>query len=689
MTPPPAVPGDEFDFDSMTPEEQLAWLESLARRQGVSEDELITAADMDVPIPENVEIDEPGYVPYSITGDSSARQKQPVPTPDELSPTPPESKEPSQQPEAATEETWLTGLPDEEAEAEPAEIAPLLDSSAEAMRWLDELAVKAETGDRHDLVSEEPGTFDWGAPDDALTWMSEQEAISTEAPGQLSEVGHEEVVADLPMTDQAEGEPPAPVAAQDDFLNGVDPMRWLESLAVRQGARPEELLTPADLSVPQPPPDTVVDEPGYVPFDASEPSLRTEETQPVQAAAETGAAAEPPEPTWTIEEESAQAQEAPVELSASQLRVLAALEEHSFGDDPLAWLEKLAAEPEADIAQFLTVEEAEMGEVPAATGWLRPTITQEDPLAGLTDEEIEQALARGQLTPEQELAWLKRQAARLAAQEQGVPEAAEPASELPPWIAELQPVEETAPAAELSALFDLEPEPAEEQLAGWATEVSSEMEAEVSADEPELQPAPAEEKGEPELQPAAPVEMPAWLLEEPERPLEALSAEDVPDWLRDISEEETPDIDESWLSAAAQQGQPAEIGANWLRALDRPVAPAAATPVAAPEVPPQPEHGERIPVYQERLNTAPDDHPTRLALARALWVAGDSGGSAGQYEQLIEASQFLPEVIGDLIQMLQARPREARLHRLLGDAYLRDGRLKEALHAYRRALEQL
>src|SRR5438874_11290902 len=51
----------------------------------------------------------------------------------------------------------------------------------------------------------------------------------------------------------------------DDPLGGIDPMAWLESLAARQGAKPEELTTAADLDIPLPPEGTVIDEPGYTP----------------------------------------------------------------------------------------------------------------------------------------------------------------------------------------------------------------------------------------------------------------------------------------------------------------------------------------------------------------------------------------------------------------------------------------
>ncbi len=713
MTPPPAVPGDEFDFDKMTPEEQLAWLESLARRQGVSEDELITAADMDIPIPENAEIDEPGYVPYSITGDSPLRETRPARSDGEALPESPalKAEEPSPQPEV-TEDTWLTDLLEEEAEVEPAEAVPALDSSTEAMRWLDELAVKAETSAMQSLASEEPGTFDWGTPDEEMAWSPETEAPGMPAWDELPEDQLEEVEESLSVETQDEGEPVVAVD-QDDFLGGVDPMRWLESLAVRQGAKPEELLTPADLSITEPPPDAVVDEPGYVPFEAAAQAFRggeAEATQPsappevMEAASGTAEPAEAAESLADTRQVLVSAvditAETPEEFPASRLRVLAALEEHGLGDDPLSWLERLAAEPDADLTPFLAVEEPEQGEMPPAD-WLRADDLEEDPLAGLTEEEIERALARGQLTPEQELAWLRRQAARLATvQETGEPEIgpepepAQPAT-LPSWVVELQPLEEQASASDLSKLLDLEPEPVAEQLADWAMEVSAELETEAVTDEAEVQTVPEEEPGEPELQPAMPVDMPAWLLEDAEQPVQALAGEDVPDWLREVSEEQAPGVDESWLSVAVQESESAEAGANWLRALDRPTTrtaqeiPAPTGPAESAAEPPVSADPGQISVYQQRLSAAPDDHPIRLTLARALWVAGESAQSLGQYETLIEASQLLSDVIGDLLQLLQSRPREARLHRLLGDAYLRHGKLKEALHAYRRALEQL
>lgn len=64
------------DFDSMTPEEMMAWMEALAKRQGATEG-LVTAGDMDVPEidPESVAIDEPGYIPFGMDPEIWAQKK--------------------------------------------------------------------------------------------------------------------------------------------------------------------------------------------------------------------------------------------------------------------------------------------------------------------------------------------------------------------------------------------------------------------------------------------------------------------------------------------------------------------------------------------------------------------------------------------------------------------------------------
>src|SRR5581483_11410389 len=100
----------------------------------------------------------------------------------------------------------------------------------------------------------------------------------------------------------------------DDPLGGMDPMAWLESLAARQGANPEELITAANLDIPLPPADAVVDVPGYVDYD------------PFGGGVSGGAEApRTPEPAAPPTPEP----------------VAAGMDDLLSGMDPLAWLESL------------------------------------------------------------------------------------------------------------------------------------------------------------------------------------------------------------------------------------------------------------------------------------------------------------------------------------------------------------
>jgi tetratricopeptide (TPR) repeat protein len=108
------------------------------------------------------------------------------------------------------------------------------------------------------------------------------------------------------------------------------------------------------------------------------------------------------------------------------------------------------------------------------------------------------------------------------------------------------------------------------------------------------------------------------------------------------------------------------------------------------EVAPPPEFAEvakepvkkvrTIEECESRLAIQPDDHEARLALAQAYRREGNLEASIEHYEKLVQASALLEKVIEDL------KDEENLLAlRLLGDAYLKAGRLEEALEAYRKA----
>jgi hypothetical protein len=55
----------------------MSWLESLAKRQGAPTEELTTPANLDIPLPENVRADGPGYTDYTFeTPDSALKQPE-------------------------------------------------------------------------------------------------------------------------------------------------------------------------------------------------------------------------------------------------------------------------------------------------------------------------------------------------------------------------------------------------------------------------------------------------------------------------------------------------------------------------------------------------------------------------------------------------------------------------------------
>src|SRR5450755_603411 len=105
---------------------------------------------------------------------------------------------------------------------------------------------------------------------------------------------------------------------EDDPLGGMDPMAWLESLAARQGANPDELTTAANLDIAEPPADTVIDEPGYVDYDPFSGSGVSRPAEPVASTPE------------------------PEELPATPVDA-----------DTLSWLQDMAAQQETEATDIM------------------------------------------------------------------------------------------------------------------------------------------------------------------------------------------------------------------------------------------------------------------------------------------------------------------------------------------------
>jgi tetratricopeptide (TPR) repeat protein len=830
MAPPPNNAGDEFpDFENMSPEEQMAWLESLAKRQGANEEEFTTAADLDIPIPQDAVIDEPGYVPYSESTRASSRETD------------------RHEPEAEEE---MAAVSSESIETEPA--AAVSEEAGDPMMWLDSLAAH-------------PG----GGLDDLALISDEDTSDLLEDLGALSEMPLETYTDSTPIQEEEEVFEPEEIepelaasvdlgaeASEDDLsaLIGSDPMLWLETLAKRQGASQEQLLTSADMEVGEVPEDVVIDEPGYVPFDVLEGRPRTQPSVPdeepvAELSMDIGTDVESQE--WPVEavtsdepevlegadpmawletlaeQQGDKPEELPVEEDLDMLEMpedmaiqetggdeFAPVEivapEPEAADASLSWLEDLASEADTDVSELLAFDDGVFGEREAEEPAAEVERVEDDLLAGMTDEEVALAQAQGQLTREQEVEWLKRKAAALAEVRQGeedVPSEPElePAlpGDLPDWLQEMKA--EAQPESEVDEGFltgeqVLSTEGVE--LDAWLAEVESEIEYEhtdeltLDADVETLWADIGEETEMPGLEPAVESDLEAFVEagmvpEEPDQLAEALDVEfdrkmidddsepewytdavakildettaealtpeapvgdeeafevlaeesdlveaapvDMPDWLKETVEEAAPITDEampSWLTESVETPviEDAELVPDWLtevadtseaEALEwlpqemalpeeesietvLPIEPpieVAEPPeqkpveekVEVPEPVPQPSipAGELFSQYRMRLEQNPDDYPTRLALARALRGSQELPSSLDHYEALIDSSQLLQDVLDDLDGLTKEKTDLPRLRRLLGDVYMRQGKLQEALDAYRTALDQL
>jgi hypothetical protein len=107
--------------------------------------------------------------------------------------------------------------------------------------------------------------------------------------------------------------------------------------------------------------------------------------------------------------------------------------------------------------------------------------------------------------------------------------------------------------------------------------------------------------------------------------------------------------------------------------------------------PPEPYAAEPPPsadpfaVERAYLKKHPRDYDAWMGLAQGLWQADKRTESLEAYGRLIRAGKSLERVISDLESYLKQWP-GVDVQTALGDAYMKEGRLQEALDLYRGAL---
>jgi thioredoxin-like negative regulator of GroEL len=88
-------------------------------------------------------------------------------------------------------------------------------------------------------------------------------------------------------------------------------------------------------------------------------------------------------------------------------------------------------------------------------------------------------------------------------------------------------------------------------------------------------------------------------------------------------------------------------------------------------------------VYQDQ-----QDYAARLDLARTYWATGNREGAYAEYLVLVSAGEFTKETMADLETIVEIHD-QSDWHRMLGDVYMKGGRLSSALEHYRRALSEV
>jgi tetratricopeptide (TPR) repeat protein len=176
---------------------------------------------------------------------------------------------------------------------------------------------------------------------------------------------------------------------------------------------------------------------------------------------------------------------------------------------------------------------------------------------------------------------------------------------------------------------------------------------------------------------------------------------DIPDWLMELAEEDTSTELEQEATAvgegadevvATEETEQAEIETE-LPATSGKDASEDTSPelvqesLQADEISEEPSI-ESVPVQgvAEKQSPAPIvDSEDELASARTAIESGDKEKALERYTDLIKSRQNLTTIINDLEKAAEQYPGDAAVQRKLGDAYLRNHQINEAMQAYSKA----
>ncbi|HTX90450.1 MAG TPA: tetratricopeptide repeat protein [Anaerolineales bacterium] len=521
-----------------------------------------------------------------------------------------------------------------------------------------------------------------------------------------------------------EGDAFQPTGEAKPLEIGDDALGWLESLAAKQGAKPEELLTnPQERSEEVP---DWLKEINAASGDSQEPPVPPKQdhlpASLMPTLEEELPAAEPPAPVVEVpappvDQTPQPAVHPPVEVipDLPDLDDSLSLQSPPEGtaqpvqieDDTMAWLERLAANQGAKPEELLTHPEDRPETTPE---WIQKVVSETPAAEEKTAESAwTEPIDRPELTPD-----------RI---EKAVP--TEPVSQ------------SEAPAAPQPPQASFAGEPEDATITSWLSNLDK-TETDV--------PMPAVPQAESEAQQTPQEDLPEWLKDlnkpvtpqpEPEPGPEAPQAEtDLPDWLRapaspgqthmltplgsapqspgaepempawmdetaPVADQAAPTAPEEWVPA--EKAPPSDPPSTVRLGSDE--IPSADTPFQVPRIPiavEPPTPVKKAPAEQVAsiprdlkatgpLSSVPpaDKDADLLSAAQAALAAGSLEEAMKTYAKLVKKGRLLDEVIHDLKETIYLHPVDVVVWQTLGDAYMRANRLQEALDAFTKAEELL
>jgi tetratricopeptide (TPR) repeat protein len=732
--------------------------------------------------------------PTSIFDDEPAAENDLVPAdlPDWLKgQTPVASNEPISQPRPESIETpdWLSGLGGSEAEESAFEAKQ---NETGLPDWLGGLDA-AETEKPVETPQSEPAQSadvpDWLSglggsqaeqPAETPDWLSGLGGAEPEQPAQTFETSQEEIAQPADIPDWLKGAEPKskPVVSAESLGASAqeqdDAVAWLESLAAKHGAKPEELVTDPNKRS-ETPPEWVsqAQSIGEAQQKVEDLGASAQEQDDAVAWLESLAAKHGAKPEELVTDPSKRSETPPEWVSQAQSIGEAKPKVEDLGasaqeqDDAVAWLESLAVKhgakpeelvtdpskrsetPPEWVSQAQSIGEAQKSapQEPAKTEWSEGAQNIGEQFFADFEEASNSAPAMDETGM-----WLRELEEKEKQAEAGdIPAWMQPSAEeeklergdIPEWLSEsAQPAQQESTQApdlpnwlegaeQVSVAGDAsftEKVMGSQDLADWLSGLDEEPGLNL---DPEVLRAPQRPSTASQSEKIAEPELPNWLNDTEEssdedewKPVASLPTNepvsdsqeqsvtltaDLPDWLQGVDEDaaETPQSTEEtppWLhreqweaeESAPQQPKPTSPS-DW-----HPVVATTEKEKAAPQrrgqslmqSPPSPEPVEKkkkeAPVRKPaapKKTEAGQGGVGLLNQAKAELDRGDIPEALMHYGKLIKKGKHLEETITHLSDSLYRYPVEVGIWQALGDAYMRANRLKEALDAYNKAEE--